>query len=144
MRIKNTILGKNYDLSIAYISSQKSRELNKQYRQVDRPANVLSFPLSQTSGEILIAKEVARREGWSVKYLVIHGMLHLKGMRHGSRMEALEQKFLENDPQHLNRHRRGLPDHSGGGGRISKRRTSSENYRRGRGPDHGSAARLRH
>ena len=101
-RIKDDILGIDYTLSIAFVSVEKSRELNKKYRRKDKPTNVLSFPYRKNEGEILLCKEVIRKEakklgrsyGEFLKFLVIHGMLHLKGMQHGRKMEAAEKKYL--------------------------------------------------
>lgn len=100
--LKNNILGKDYSLSVAYVSERKSREINKKYRKKDRPANVLSFPLRRGEGEILLCKAVIKNEAKNFKetfdkrlsFLLIHGMLHLKGLRHGKKMEKLEKKYL--------------------------------------------------
>jgi len=100
--IKNDILGKEYSLSLAFISAQKSRAINKAYRKKDRPTNILSFPYSKTEGEILICKEVARKDAPKFNktfdqflvFLVIHGCLHLKGYEHGVTMERAEKKYL--------------------------------------------------
>src|SRR5258708_21656535 len=128
--IKNDILGKDYSLSIAFIPSKKSEEINKKYRKKDKPTNVLSFAFSPDEGELLLCKSVMRSElkkfGLTYEeleiYLVIHGMLHLKGMEHSSRMDKAEKFYCEKyDKKHINRHRRGHNDHTGGGGRILKR-----------------------
>src|SRR5947207_3439709 len=94
-RIKNDILGKKYSLSIAFISPAKSREINKKYRGKNKPTNVLSFPFGKNEGEILLCREVIKKEAKEIRknkktdgrtyrewegFLVIHGMLHLKGM----------------------------------------------------------------
>jgi rRNA maturation RNase YbeY len=129
-KLKKDILGKKYSLSIAFISEKKSRAINKKYRKKDKPTNVLAFPLSKTAGEILLCKPVIRKEAKNFDktfeeflfYLVIHGMLHLKGMRHGSIMERAENKY---DQKHFRRHRRGVRHDQGGGGRISKGRQKS-------------------
>ena len=100
--IKNEILGEKYDLSIAFVSERKSREINKRYRNKDKSTNILSFPLSKTEGEMLLCPALIKREtkkfGKNFKelleFLVIHGMLHLKGMEHSSRMEIEEEKYL--------------------------------------------------
>ena len=101
-RLKNTVLGRQYELSLVFIDQKRSRELNKTYRKKNKPTNVLSFPLSKKSGEIFIdlvtSKSEAKKFGMSftqfVKYLFIHGILHLKGMRHGATMENAEKKLL--------------------------------------------------
>lgn len=100
LRMKKTILGTAYDLSLAFISSKESRTLNRTRRRKDTPANVLSFPLSPHSGEILIdlrqaAKDAPQFEKSPRAFtarLFIHGALHLKGFSHGSRMEREERE----------------------------------------------------
>ena len=101
--IKNDILGKDYSLSLAFIDEVTSQRLNKTYRKKDKPTNILSFPLSKTEGEILICPVVVKRElkkfGRTYRqllgFLVIHGMLHLKGFSHGSTMENEERKWMK-------------------------------------------------
>jgi rRNA maturation RNase YbeY len=61
-RIKNDILGKKYSLSIAYVTSAKSRELNKKYRKKDKATNVLSFALRKDMGELVLCPAVIRKE----------------------------------------------------------------------------------
>ncbi|MBI4155901.1 MAG: rRNA maturation RNase YbeY [Candidatus Zambryskibacteria bacterium] len=92
-RIKNTVLGKNYSLSLVFIGEKKSQQLNKSYRGKNKPANILSFPLNKNSGEIFIALTVAKKDGFSVGSLFIHGLLHLKGYAHGDTMERSETKL---------------------------------------------------
>jgi probable rRNA maturation factor len=107
--IKNDILGKQYSLSIAYVSEKKSREINKKYRKVDNATNVLSFLLRKQSGELILCKAVIKKEAknfninWEdwLGFLVIHGMLHLKGMKHGRRMEKAEEKYLSRNGYNL-------------------------------------------
>ena len=104
-RLKDKILGKDYDLSIVFASIRTSKNLNRRFRGKNRPTNILSFFLSPKSGELVIhaktAKKEAPRFGRTYKkflgLLIIHGMLHLKGFEHGSKMsrkeEMLSRKF---------------------------------------------------
>lgn len=132
--LKEEILGKKYSLSIAFIKEEVSREINKKYRKKNKGANVLAFPFSRSEGEILICKKVARREAKKfektyqefLNYLVIHGMLHLAGMRHGSIMEKSENFYLSKyDKKYFSRNRRGILSNPGRSGRIHKRRKKS-------------------
>src|SRR5581483_3378928 len=68
------------------------RAVTLRTRRKDHVSNVLSFPLSKASGEILICKQAA--EPFSVEYLFIHGVLHLKGFAHGATMEREERRVL--------------------------------------------------
>jgi probable rRNA maturation factor len=91
------------------------RALNGQWRGIDKPTNVLSFPAAQSDriasapmlGDIVLAFETvereAREEGKSladhVAHLVVHGFLHLIGFDHqaaaeADRMEAMETRIL--------------------------------------------------
>lgn len=96
--IKEVVLGKGYHLSLVFIGKRKARSLNLQYRNKNKPANILSFPLDKHTGEIYICVECARAEAKKfehteeghVLFLFIHGVLHLKGYQHGSTMEKKE------------------------------------------------------
>lgn len=92
-KIKEAILGKRYDLSVAYPSPAAMRRAMKYKKRASKKtSNVLAFPLSYTSGEILICKQAAKP--FTVPYLFIHGCLHLKGLKHGATMEREEAKIL--------------------------------------------------
>src|SRR3989338_8469301 len=102
-KLKNDILGKQYSLSIAYVSEKKSREINKKYRNKDKPANVLSFALRKNEGELILCPAVIKRETKTFGkrfdqlfgFLVIHGMLHLKGLQPCKKMEKLEKFYCK-------------------------------------------------
>ena len=123
-------MGKEYSLSVAFVSEKKSREINKKYRNIDKPTNVLSFALHKDAGEIILCKSVIKKQlkkfgrtlPQLVGFLVIHGMLHLKGMQHSSRMERAEEKY---DQKYFYRSRHGVQHDESRRGRISKRRKKS-------------------
>ncbi len=101
--MKNAILGKKYELGLAFIGTKRARTLNTLYRQKTYVPNVLSFPLDDAHGEIYICPEVSypeakkfnlSHEGY-IAYLFIHGLLHLKGHDHSDTMDALEQQYLK-------------------------------------------------
>ena len=111
------------EVSVRLTSDDEVRTLNAQYRQKDKPTNVLSFPMvqpdlidtvSQNSddGELLLgdivlahgvcAAEAAER-GIAVEahatHLIVHGTLHLLGYDHmddeqAEGMEAIERAAL--------------------------------------------------
>lgn len=100
--IKNAILGKRYDLSLAFLSAREMRAVTRKTKKKNKASNVLSFPLSPTSGEVLICLETAKKEAPLygvpqkdfVAFLFIHGLLHIKGLSHGATMEREERRLL--------------------------------------------------
>ncbi len=99
--IKDAVLGRHYELSLVCIGEKRSRTLNRTYRGKDKSTNVLSFPLDKQHGEIFLTLPLIKRQTKQfnktytqlVAFLFIHGLLHLKGMDHGSTMERAEKKF---------------------------------------------------
>jgi len=130
VKIKNDILGQKYSLSIAFVTEKKSKEVNKTYRNKNKPTNVLSFYLRKNEGELILCPEVIKKEAKNFErnfkdflgFLVIHGMLHLKGLEHSSTMEKAETIY---DQKYFSRNRRRLIDDKSRGGRVSKRRKKS-------------------
>ena len=88
----------NASLTIVITGDQQIRELNQQYRDVDAPTDVLSFPTdfidpenqAHYLGDVIIsyprAAEQAQKGGHPVQgelqLLVVHGVLHLLGHDH--------------------------------------------------------------
>ena len=101
-QMKDAVLGKTYELSLAFVGPARAQQLNCEYRKKDYTPNVLSFPLDTTHGEIIICPAVAKTQAKDfdlsvdgyIAYLFIHGLVHLKGHDHGATMDRLEQKFL--------------------------------------------------
>ncbi len=101
--IAEKVLGKRYDLSVVLVGDARMHHLNKLYRGKDKPTNVLSFPVSSTTGEIYLDIPYARKESRNydhspehhLTYLFFHGLLHLKGFDHGPKMEHLEATLLK-------------------------------------------------
>ena len=97
-RIKDLVLGKKYSLSLVFTGNTLSKKLNTRYRQKSSATNILSFPLSKNEGEIFLNPLVIKKQRQLFNrsfrnltaFLFIHGLFHLKGMRHGSTMEKKE------------------------------------------------------
>jgi probable rRNA maturation factor len=86
------------DVTIAFVSDRRMRELNKSFRGVDKTTDVLSFPAGQDCftdsgtnlGDIAISVERAERQAQEngltlnqeVSQLILHGLLHLCGYDH--------------------------------------------------------------
>lgn len=117
------------ELSLAVVDDEEIRTLNRRYRQVDAPTDVLSFPLLELEpgdpipvdeippvlGDVVLSLthiyQQAETYGHSPEreaaFLAVHGLLHLMGHDHvtpegEARMLALQEEILE---------RAGLPRH---------------------------------
>ena len=111
LKIENSIF------NVIVVSTDKIHELNKTYRNIDRPTDVISFALEDDStfiktdyrvlGDIYICLDKARSQaieyGHSFKreicFLSIHGLLHLLGYDHMTKedekvMFDLQDKIL--------------------------------------------------
>lgn len=101
----------NYEVSVTIVSEEDIQNYNRDYRNIDRVTDVLSFALQEGEnyelpkgmpiqlGDILIcykrAKEQAHNYGHSIKremaFLFTHGMLHLLGYDH---MNEKDEKVM--------------------------------------------------
>ncbi len=110
------------EVSVKFTNDSEVQILNRDYRQKDKPTNVLSFPMVAPDmigtlsngddgevllGDIVLARGVCQREagerGISISshatHLIVHGVLHLLGMDHinereAEAMESLEQNIM--------------------------------------------------
>lgn len=106
------------EVSVTIVDNSAIHQMNKEYRQVDRPTDVLSFPLWEPDeewiiteeeqvvmlGDIVIslpkAKEQAEEYGHSLErelgFLAVHGFLHLLGYDHETK-EDEEEMFRKQE-----------------------------------------------
>ena len=101
------------EVSIVLTDDSAIRSLNRNWRGIDKPTNVLSFPVSgpdtgegaRLFGDIVIAFETLERECSDenflhhLAHLAVHGFLHLNGYDHqtdaqAEAMERLESKIM--------------------------------------------------
>lgn len=103
----------NCEVSVSFVDNHEIRELNREYRGVDRETDVLSFPLEDTMfvggpkllGDIIISLEKALEQskdyGHSLEreiaYLTAHSMLHLLGYDHEEEEEKLIMRQREKE-----------------------------------------------
>jgi probable rRNA maturation factor len=96
---------KHAELSIVLADDAFIQDLNKTWRNQDKPTNVLSFPQDSEEmlGDVIMAFETLEREAHEqgksfndhVKHMTIHGILHLLGFDHETEREAEEMESLE-------------------------------------------------
>ena len=97
----------NYEISLSFVDNKEIKMLNKEYRNVDKETDVLSFPMGEEDflvplpllGDIIISAEKALEQskeyGHSllreISYLTAHSMFHLLGYDH---MEEDEKEIM--------------------------------------------------
>jgi probable rRNA maturation factor len=98
------------ELTIRIVDASESQQLNHDYRDKDKPTNVLSFPFEAPPGielpllgDLVICASVVENEAleqqkaleahWA--HMVVHGCLHLLGYDHIEDAEAEEMESLE-------------------------------------------------
>ena len=80
------------EVSVIFVNSEEIHSMNKQYRDIDRPTDVLSFEEYEDDylGEIFICEEKVYEQAISYNhsnerefaFLLTHGLLHLLGYDH--------------------------------------------------------------
>lgn len=102
------------ELTVRIVDTEESQQLNDQYREKNKPTNVLSFPFQNPPGitlpllgDLVICKAVVEKEAteqqvplishWA--HMLIHGTLHLLGYDHieddeAETMESIETKLM--------------------------------------------------
>lgn len=99
------------EISLTLVDDATIQQLNAQYRQKDKPTNVLSFPFddevpantAQPLGDVIVSVETLGREATAQKklfsdhfqHMVTHGILHLLGYDHLTDNEANVMENLE-------------------------------------------------
>ena len=106
----STLSTKEAEVSILLTNDSAIARFNRDWRGIDKPTNVLSFPASGAAGnggrllgDIVIAYETLERECddenriflHHLAHLTVHGFLHLVGYDHRTETQAEEMERLE-------------------------------------------------
>jgi probable rRNA maturation factor len=94
--------------TIAFVSDKRIQQLNRQFRDIDKATDVLSFPADEPNnlGDVAVSVETAaaqaKENGLSfedeIAQLILHGLLHLSGYDHESdngKMNELELRLRQ-------------------------------------------------
>ena len=91
-------VGRVGEVSVALVDAETIHGLNLEFRNMDRPTDVLSFevdgPYGEMVGEVVICPSCASPE-MGVEELVAHGALHLGGLDHGEDFEASDMAGIQ-------------------------------------------------
>ncbi|WP_298914823.1 rRNA maturation RNase YbeY [uncultured Algimonas sp.] len=94
------------ELCVVLADDARVRTLNRDYRDRDRPTNVLSFPQARATGlmgDVVFARQTLEREAVEqgkafadhFVHLLVHGVLHLQGFDHGADDDAATMEARE-------------------------------------------------
>ena len=116
--------GEKRDFSVTFVTDSEIQELNKEYREIDAPTDILTFRLDETPsfpisfededvdflnneemGDIFIsldtmrrnAEEFGVREEEELSRLLLHGILHLRGLDHKTNDFETEEMLKEQE-----------------------------------------------
>ena len=104
LKVEN--LDENVEVSVSFVGDDEIRDLNREYRGVDKSTDVLSFPMddefiidNRILGDVIIntrrvmeqAEELGHSNERELSYLTVHSILHLLGYDH---MEDEDKKEM--------------------------------------------------
>ena len=116
--------GEKRDFSVTFVTDSEIQELNKEYREIDAPTDILTFRLDDTPsfpisfededvdflnneemGDIFISLDTMRRnaaefgvrEEEELSRLLLHGILHLRGLDHKTNDFEKEEMLKEQE-----------------------------------------------
>ena len=104
LKVEN--LDENVEVSVSFVDDDEIRDLNREYRGVDKSTDVLSFPMddefiidNRILGDVIIntrrvmeqAEELGHSNERELSYLTVHSILHLLGYDH---MEDEDKKEM--------------------------------------------------
>ena len=99
----------NKEISFVLTNDKSIHDLNKSYRQKNKPTDVLAFAMQEgefasiaenTLGDVIVSIETAKRQAdernvsllEEVTMLMAHGLLHLLGWDHATRAEDVRMR----------------------------------------------------
>ena len=108
LKVEN--LDENVEVSVSFVGDEEIRDLNRDYRGVDKSTDVLSFPMddefiivSRILGDVIIntrrvmeqAEEFGHSNERELSYLTVHSILHLLGYDHMEDEDKREMRERE-------------------------------------------------
>ncbi|MFR2891379.1 rRNA maturation RNase YbeY [Peptoniphilus grossensis] len=108
LKVEN--LDENVEVSVSFVGDEEIRDLNRDYRGVDKSTDVLSFPMDdefiivgRILGDVIIntrrvmeqAKELGHSNERELSYLTVHSILHLLGYDHMEDEDKREMRERE-------------------------------------------------
>lgn len=110
--LRRLIEREDWELTVSLVGEEQMRQLNRTWRNIDAPTDVLSFPMLEEGfddnllGDVVICLPVAEKQakeyghGLSreLAFLAVHGILHLLGRDHEN---DIEREMMEREQEAL-------------------------------------------
>lgn len=113
------VTNEDLEISVTFVDEEEIKEINGQFREIDKVTDVLSFPQFECAddvpeeglvilGDVVICEDQAKRQaeefGHSYErelmYLFVHSMFHLLGYDHMNEEEKADMRSCEEDVMH--------------------------------------------
>lgn len=91
----------NYYIEINLVDNKTIQLLNKKWRGISKPTNVLSFsrlddwPDKNYLGEVFLAPQYIEEKKENFEFLLIHGLLHILGFGHTRKGDRIKMEYYE-------------------------------------------------
>ncbi len=112
-----SFLSEDGDFSLHFISDDEMKEMNREYRDKDEPTDILTFAINdgfgfpsvegeeRELGDVFISLDSMRRnaqmlgvdENEELRRLLVHGVLHLRGLDHSTNDFSSEPMLIEQE-----------------------------------------------
>ncbi len=96
------LLSEKSEITLVFLSSSEMKKINKAFRKKDKPTDILSFSSDDPAslGELLLCTDVLKKQAAvqrhtlrdEMRYMLIHGILHLLGYDH--ELSKSEEKIM--------------------------------------------------
>ncbi|MDF2698546.1 MAG: rRNA maturation RNase YbeY [Haloplasmataceae bacterium] len=110
-------IDKYYEVSVVFVSKERIQQINKDYRNIDKVTDVISFALLDSDDEIVekelittlgdificIDKAILQAEDYGhslereIGFLACHGLLHLLGFDHNNEEDEIKMFTKQDD-----------------------------------------------
>jgi len=96
-----SFLKENRDVEIYLVGGHRMRSLNSGFRGTNKSTNVLSFrapedfPNLKSAGEVYLCPPYIKSHSEDMRYMLVHGILHLVGFNHDNKSDRMRMEKLE-------------------------------------------------
>lgn len=112
LELSSWVSSKPYEVSVLFVDRDEIRQINKDYRNIDRATDVISFSYREGEGaefagmmlgDLAICPEVVKKHSLAygtlfeveMSFVIVHGVLHLLGFDHTKKTDREKMREME-------------------------------------------------